>query len=165
MVGLFWIDAENVHLGTPGATATAEVLLTPEVLRVTGPAAGQWPWGEVTALTVTGAPVRSAGVRWAGRAATVAAAALDLWMPGSPEMMTVAVGTRDGAHVEVLVPSGAATAYTRREVDLSHALVTRFVEGTSSPALPSRWWGTRDGTGQLRSREREAVLEEWLAAP
>ncbi|MEU8967307.1 hypothetical protein AB0C89_37245 [Streptomyces sp. NPDC048491] len=165
MVGLFWIDADNVHLGTPGATATSEVLLAPDTLRVTGATAGEWPWSEVTALKVLGAPARSAALRWAGRAATVAAAALDLWVPASPEEMTVLIGTRGGADVEVLVQSGAASAYTRREVDLSHELLSRFVAGASSPAALSRWWEVRSETALLRSREREAVLEEWLAEP
>ncbi|MFE9122684.1 hypothetical protein [Streptomyces sp. NPDC007172] len=165
MVGLFYVDAENVHLGTPGATATSEVLLTPDALRVTGATSGEWPWSEVTALKVLGAPARSAGLRWAGRAVTVAAAALDLWVPGSPEAMTVQIGTRGGADVEALVQSGAASAYTRREVDLSHALLSRFVAGAASPAVLSRWWEARDTTGLLRSRERETVLEEWLAEP
>ncbi len=165
MVGLFYVDAENVHLGTPGATATSEVLLTPDALRVTGATSGEWPWSEVTALKVLGAPARSAGLRWAGRAVTVAAAALDLWVPGSPEAMTVQIGTRGGADVEALVQSGAASAYTRREVDLSHALLSRFVAGAASPAVLSRWWEARDTTGLPRSRERETVLEEWLAEP
>ncbi|GGU05635.1 hypothetical protein [Streptomyces violascens] len=162
MVGLFWIDAESVHLGTPSATTVSDVLLTPESLRVVGPEPGEWLWSDVTAIEVVGAPVRSTGVRWAGRAASVAAAALDVWVPGSPDEMTVAVSS-GGDRVETTVLSGAAGAYSRREVDLSRALLARFVDGTSSPAVLSDWWTSAD-PGALRSRGREAVLEEWLAA-
>ncbi|MFD7338975.1 hypothetical protein ACFV98_23620 [Streptomyces violascens] len=105
MVGLFWIDAESVHLGTPSATTASDVLLAPDSLRVVGPEPGEWPWSDVT----------------------------------------------------------AAGAYSRREVDLSRALLARFVDGTSSPAVLSDWWTSAD-PGALRSRGREAVLEEWLAA-
>ncbi|WP_438289903.1 hypothetical protein [Streptomyces sp. HUAS TT7] len=161
MVGLFWIDAENVHLGTPSATTASDVLLTPDSLRVVGPEPREWPWSDVTSVEVIGAPVRSTGVRWAGRAASVAAAALDVWVPGSPEEMTVAVSAGD-SRMETTVLSGAATAYSRREVELSRALLARFVDGTSSPAVLSNWWSSAD-PGVLRSRGREAVLEEWLA--
>ncbi|GAA2423443.1 hypothetical protein GCM10010388_08560 [Streptomyces mauvecolor] len=162
MVGLFWIDADNVHLGTPGAGTASDVLLTPDSLRVVGPVPREWPWSDVTAVEVVGAPVRSAGARWAGRAASVAAAALDVWVPGSPDEMTVAVSA-GGDRVETTVLSGAATAYSRREVDLSRALLARFVDGTSSPAVLSDWWSAAE-QGVLHSRGREAVLEEWLAA-
>ncbi|WP_223279613.1 hypothetical protein [Streptomyces sp. SDr-06] len=161
MVGLFWIDAEHVHLGAPGATAESTVLLTAGSLRVTGSEPRQWPWSEVAALEVTGAPVRSTGGRWAGRAASVAAAALDVWVPDSPAEMTVVITAGDG-RFEASVLSGAATAYSRREVDLSHALLDRFVRGTSSPAALLDWSRAAE-PGALRSRAREAVLEGWLA--
>uniref|UniRef100_A0AAU2VEL4 Uncharacterized protein n=1 Tax=Streptomyces sp. NBC_00003 TaxID=2903608 RepID=A0AAU2VEL4_9ACTN len=161
MVGLFWIDGDNVHLGTPSATTASNVVLAPDSLQVIGSLPREWPWSEVTALEVIGVPVRSAGVRWAGRAASVAAAALDLWVPGSPAEMTVVVGA-EGGGIETTVLSGAATAYTQREVDLSRALLGRFVEGTSSPAVLTDWWSSAE-PGVLRSRGREAVLEEWHA--
>ncbi|MFD7166768.1 hypothetical protein [Streptomyces violascens] len=162
MVGLFWIDAESVHLGTPSAMTASDVLLTPDSLRVVGPEPREWPWSDVTSVEVIGVPVRSTGGRWASRAVSVAAVALDVWNPSSPDEMTVAVSAA-GGRVETTVLSGAATAYSRREVDLSRALLARFVDGTSSPAVLSDWWSSAD-PGVLRSRDREAVLEEWLAA-
>lgn len=72
-------------------------------------------------------------------------------------------GERGGGRIETTALSGAATAYSRREVDLSQALLARFVEGTCSPAALSDWWASAE-PGVLRSRGREAVLEEWLAA-
>lgn len=161
MVGLFWIDGDTVHLGTPSATTASNVVLAPGSLQVIGPEPHEWPWSDVTALEVIGVPVRSAGVRWAGRAASVAAAALELWVPGSPAEMTVVVGV-EGGRIETTVLSGAATAYSRREVDLSRALLARFVEGTSSPAVLTDWWSSAE-PGALRSRGREVVLEGWLA--
>lgn len=162
MVGLFWIDADNVRLGTPSAMTASDVLLTPDSLRLVGPEPKEWIWSDVTSVEVIGVPVRSTGGRWASRAASVAAVALDVWNPSSPEEMTVAVSA-GGGRIETTVLSGAATAYSRREVDLSHALLARFVEGTCSPAVLSDWWASAE-PGVLRSRGREAVLEEWLAA-
>src|SRR3954471_10148186 len=143
MVGLFWIDAEHVHLGTPSAMTAAGVLLTPDSLRVVGPEPREWPWSDVTAIEVADAPVRSTGVRWAGRAASVAAAALDVWVPGSPDEMTVKVSAA-GDRIETTVLSGAAPAYSRCEVALSLELLARFVDGTSSPALLSDWWSSAE---------------------
>ncbi|WP_371648834.1 MULTISPECIES: hypothetical protein [unclassified Streptomyces] len=111
---------------------------------------------------MTEAPVRSTLVRWAARGLSVAAAALDAWVPGSPAEMTVVITTTQGDRIESPVFSGAATAYTQREVDLSLGLLARFTRGESSPAALTNWWNDAQPGEVLRSREREAVLEGWL---
>ncbi|MEU0632809.1 hypothetical protein [Streptomyces sp. NPDC005989] len=116
----------------------------------------------MTDVQVLDVPVRSAAVRWATRVTTVAAAALDAWVPGSPPQMTVVVHARD-QRVETLVLSAADTAYTQREVDLSLGLLSHFVRGSTSPSTLTQWWAQNRPTEVLRSRRREAALEGWLA--
>ncbi|MFJ8314268.1 hypothetical protein [Streptomyces sp. NPDC094147] len=163
MVGLFWIEAEEVFLGVPPVAPIPGVLLSPTGLQITGADPQSWPWSTVMDVEVTEVPVRSAVTRWATRAATVAAAVLDFWVPGSPPEMTVTVSTMQGEHHHTPVLSGAATAYTQREVDLSHALLAHFVRGSASPGALTAWWKETQPVEVLRSRQREAVLEHWLA--
>ncbi|MEV6048486.1 hypothetical protein [Streptomyces xanthochromogenes] len=163
MIGLFWVTENDVYLGLPpAAQQMTGVAMSPSGLRCIGPEERVWAWSEVTDLQVDNVPVRSAVVRWATRATTFVAAALDAWVPGSPAEMTVVVST--GEHrTEVPVLSAAATAYTQREVDLSHALLAHFVRGTSSPAILTDWWKETRPVGVLRSRQREAILDYWAA--
>ncbi|OAR23288.1 hypothetical protein A8W25_27750 [Streptomyces sp. ERV7] len=163
MVGLFWISGDEVYLGTPPTPEGAGVLLSPAGVRITGDAPREWRWSDVMDLQVTDAPVRSALTRWAARALSVAAAALDAWVPDGPPEMTVVITTAEGDRVETPVFSGAATAYTEREVDISLGLLARFTRGESSPAVLTHWWNEVRPGEVLRSRDREAVLEGWLA--
>ncbi|MEU0630727.1 hypothetical protein [Streptomyces sp. NPDC005989] len=129
-----------------------------------GPDPLQWSWSDVTDLRVTEAPVRSTAARWAARAASVAAAALNAWVPGSPAEMTVVIAA-SGNEFKTPVFSGASSAYTQREVDLSLGLLARFVRGASSPAVMADWYhGDRQPSVVLPSRHREALLESWLQA-
>jgi hypothetical protein len=78
--------------------------------------------------------------------------------------MTVVIAA-GGNEYKTPVFSGASSAYTQREVDLSHGLLARFVRGTSSPAVMSDWWnGDRQPSAVLPSRHREALLGSWLRA-
>ncbi|MET9366199.1 hypothetical protein ABZX93_35600 [Streptomyces sp. NPDC006632] len=121
-----------------------------------------WRWSELLEVRVTDAPVRSATVRWGVHALSVAAAVFDLWMPGEPASMTVALTTKEGDESTAGVLSGAAVAYSPREVDLSLGLLARFVRGESSPTVLTGWWNEVQPARVLRSREREAVLAGWL---
>ncbi|GAA2948324.1 MULTISPECIES: hypothetical protein [Streptomyces] len=162
MVGLFWIESGKTYLGMPPVPPAPGVLLSPAGVQVVGPDAAQWPWSDVTDLRVTEAPVRSTAARWAARAASVAAAALDAWVPGSPTEMTAVIAIGGNEH-KTPVFSAASSAYTQREVDLSHGLLARFARGTSSPSVLSDWWnGDGQPSGVLPSRHREALLESWL---
>ncbi|MFB7215920.1 hypothetical protein [Streptomyces sp. NPDC056255] len=162
MIGLFWIEESRVCLGAPPAEEGSGVFLSPTELSVTGPEQHAWGWEDVTDVQVLDVPVRSAAVRWATRVTTVAAAALDAWVPGSPPQMTVVVHAQD-QRVETLVLSAADTAYTQREVDLSLGLLSHFVRGSASPSTLTQWWAENRPTEVLRSRRREAALEGWLA--
>ncbi|WP_411079913.1 hypothetical protein [Streptomyces sp. cmx-18-6] len=163
MVGLFWIGAEAVHLGMPPLAPAPGVIITPEGLRITGPAPLRWTWSDLSDVRVSEAPVRSTATRWASRAAAFAAAALNVWTPGSPTEMTVVVAAGSD-EIRTPVFSAASSAYTRREVDLSHALLTRFVQGSSSPAVLSDWLEEAQPTEVLGSRKREILLDAWLSA-
>jgi hypothetical protein len=161
MVGLFWIESEETYLGMPPVTPAPGVVLSPAGPRIVGPDPLQWHWSDVTDLRVTEVPIRSTATRWATRAATVAAAALNAWVPGSPAEMTVVIAAgRD--EVKTPVFCGASIAYSQHEVDLSHALLARFVRGASSPAIMSDWWDRDRPSEVLRSRHRETLLESWL---
>lgn len=164
MVGLFWIQSGETYLGMPPVPPAPGVLLSPAGPQAVGPDPLHWSWSDVTDLRVTEAPVRSTAARWAARAANVAAAALNAWVPGSPAEMTVVIAA-GGNEYKTPVFSGASSAYTQREVDLSHGLLAHFVRGTSSPAVMSDWWnGDRQPSAVLPSRHREALLESWLRA-
>lgn len=84
MVGLFWIQSTETYLGMSPVPPAPGVLLTSAGPQVLGPGPLQWSWTEVTDLRVSEAPVRSTAVRWAARVASVAAAALNAWIPASP---------------------------------------------------------------------------------
>ncbi|MCX4681991.1 hypothetical protein OG413_43145 [Streptomyces sp. NBC_01433] len=163
MIGLFWIERDRVCLGAPPVEEDPGVFLSPTRLSV-GEGAHQqaWPWADVTDLQVLDVPVRSTAARWATRVTTVVAAALNAWGPGGPSMMTAVVCALD-QRVETPVFSGAATAYTQREVDLSLGLLSHFVRGSASPSLLTQWWQENQPSAVLHSREREAVLEDWTA--
>ncbi|HEY8983202.1 MAG TPA: hypothetical protein VIU15_26945 [Streptomyces sp.] len=163
MVGLFWIGEDAVYVGTPAVTPAPQVVLASAGPRFEGAEPREWEWSEVLELRVPDAPVRSTAVRWASRAATFAAAALDAWAPGDPPEMTVVLSTGDDA-VETSVYSGASVAYTQREVDLSLGLLARMTRGEFSPAVMTEWWQVNQPEKVLSSRERESVLEGWLAA-
>lgn len=165
MVGLLWINGEEVYVGTPPTAEKAGVLLSPVGVRITGDAPQEWLWSAVLDLQVADAPVRSTVTRWATHALSLAAAALDAWVPSSPAEMTVMLTTKEGDRIETPVFSGAAIAYTQREVDLSLGLLARFVRGESSPAALTHWWHEVQPGEVLRSRDREATLEGWLATP
>ncbi|WP_405778696.1 hypothetical protein [Streptomyces sp. NBC_00859] len=164
MVGLFWIEAQDVYLGMPPVAAAPGVLLTPAGLRVVGPDPQFWEWPAVHDLRVSEVPVRSTLTRWATRAVTMAAAALDAWFPGSPTEMTVTVTTTQGDEFRTTVLSGADTAYAQQEADLSHRLLARFARGEGSPTALTDWWNGARPTAVLRSRQREALLQRWVAA-
>ncbi|QNP75900.1 hypothetical protein IAG44_22245 [Streptomyces roseirectus] len=162
MVGLFWIEGDVAYVGTPAVDPAPSVVLTPDGPRVRGSEPLEWSWGEVTDLRVPDAPVRSTAVRWAARAASFAVAALDAWVPEEPPEMTVVIAA-GGVEVETSVYSGASVAYTQREVDLSLGLLARMVRGEFSPVVMSEWWRVNQPEKVLSSREREIVLEGWLA--
>ncbi|MET7377558.1 hypothetical protein ABZT08_01810 [Streptomyces sp. NPDC005526] len=161
-VGLFWVAAEGAYLGAPAAAPAADVVLRPSGPRVTGPHPRDWTWPEISGLEVTEVPVRSTLRRWATRAAGFAAAALDAWVPSGPTEMTVVLTTPHGT-LRTPVYAAAAVAYSPREVDLSRQLISRFTAGTATPALMTEWWEQSRPAEVLRSREREALLEHWLA--
>ncbi|MEU8709171.1 hypothetical protein [Streptomyces sp. NPDC048565] len=162
MVGLFWIQSGGTYLGTPPVPPAPGVLLSATGPLVVGPDPQETLWSDVRDLRVTEAPARSTAARWAARAASVAAAALNAWTPPGPVEMTV-VMTAGGHETTTPVFSGASSAYTEREVDLSHGLLARFVRGESSPAVMSDWWNAeQQPDGALPSRHREALLESWL---
>ncbi|MEU8589124.1 hypothetical protein AB0C59_19285 [Streptomyces sp. NPDC048664] len=162
-VGLFWVTADGVYVGAPTTAPAPEVVLETSGPRVKGPDPHAFAWSDVTELEVTEVPVRSTVQRWALHAATFAAAALDAWVPGSPTEMTVSITTPDGT-VTTPVHSSAAVAYSPREIALSRRLIGHFTQGTATPAVITEWWANQTRpAGILRSREREAVLELWLA--
>lgn len=165
MVGLFWIQSQETHLGTPPASPAPGVVLSPAGVQVVGPDPLEWSWSEVTDLRVTEVPVRSTAGRWAARAASLAAAALNAWVPGSPTEMTVTIAA-NGSEYTAPVFSAASSAYSQREVDLSLGLLAHFVRGTRSPSLLSAWYrGEQQPSAVLPSRHREALLENWLHGP
>ncbi|WP_406484396.1 hypothetical protein [Streptomyces microflavus] len=164
MIGLFWIERDRVCLGSPPVEEDPGVFLSPSRLSVgEGEHRQSWPWADVTDLQVLDVPVRSAAARWATRATAVVAAALNAWGPGGPSMMTAVVYAGGDQRVETPVFSGAATAYTQREVDLSLGLLSHFVRGSASPAMLTQWWQENRPADVLHSAEREAVLEGWMS--
>ncbi|MHC5906616.1 hypothetical protein ACVNF4_22340 [Streptomyces sp. S6] len=163
MVGLFWVCENAVYVGTPAVAPAPQVVLTSAGPRFEGSEPQAWDWSEVLELRVPDPPVRSAAVRWASRVATFAAAAMDVWTPGDPPEMTVVLSMGD-SEAETSVYSGASVAYTQREVDLSLGLLARMTRGEFSPAVMTGWWRADQPEKVLSSRERESVLEAWLAA-
>jgi hypothetical protein len=161
-VGLFWVAADGVYLGAPATAPASNVVLTASGIHVTGRQPRDWAWSDIAGLQVTEVPTRSTLQRWATNAASFVAAALDAWVPGSPTEMTVSITTSDGTH-RTPVYSSAAVAYSPREAALSHELIGRFTHGTATPVLLTEWWERTRPAGVLRSREREALLELWLA--
>lgn len=161
-VGLFWVSADGVSVGAPATAPAPNVVLTAEGPQVTGPHPRQWVWADLLGLEITEVPARSAPQRWATHAASFVAAALDAWVPSSPTEMTVSVVASDGTY-RTPAYSSAAVAYSPREVALSRRLISHFIQGTATPAVMTEWWVQTRPTKILRSREREAVLELWLA--
>ncbi|MEV6810387.1 hypothetical protein [Streptomyces sp. NPDC051132] len=120
---------------------------------------GQWTWQLIESVTVSEAPVKSTNGR---RLARVFEA---VWAPQSPHEMTVAIGTTDGIHAAVLVHSAAATAYTMREVALSHRLLSFFIEGRLTPQVLIDWLlGTRISR-KPGPDAREFLLQRWTEIP
>ncbi|WRZ88049.1 hypothetical protein OHB54_02645 [Streptomyces sp. NBC_01007] len=77
--------------------------------------------------------------------------------------MTVSI-TAPGGTVLTPVHSSAAVACSGREVDLSRQLISRFTRGTATPTVMTEWREQTRPARVLRSRERETLLELWLAS-
>jgi hypothetical protein len=115
---------------------------------------------------MVGVPAKSGVGRWAERVIDALFALALGGVPGPsgmPQEMAVELGMADGT-IEIPVSSGAATAYSRREADLSNALLARLHQGTISPSVLTTWWKQTRPTTLHQSRDREAVLRSWLAA-
>lgn len=159
MAGLFWITPEVVYLGAPPSTTLAAVLLRAEEVQAVGPAEGQWPWQDIESVAVSEAPVKSTTGRRLAKAFEV------VWAPQSPYEMTVTIETTDGTRTEVLVHSAAATAYTAREVELSHHLLSLFVEGRLTPRVLIDWLLNTQISRNPGPDAREALLQSWTEIP
>lgn len=132
MVGLFWREPGKTYLGMSPLPPAPGVLLS---------------------------PAGTAGPR--ARAANVAAAALNAWVPGSPAEMTVVIAS-GGNEYKTPVLSGASSAYTQWEVDLSQGLLAHLVRGTTSPVVPSDWWNEnrwRTDAASVRPVHRRVVAQ------
>ncbi|MGK5695833.1 hypothetical protein ACSNOJ_23580 [Streptomyces sp. URMC 128] len=164
MIGLFWIDGDGCWLGAPaGAEGTGTgVRLTGEGLTPVGTAAGgALSWTDTEQVTVPDAPARSAFQRGLRTAIDVATSMAGFGGPDSGHGMTVCV-THAGARSEYPVLSAAASAYTEREVELSHQLLARFVSGELRPSVLTEWWRSAGSRSGRKPHEREAVLERLL---
>ncbi|MCK8436383.1 hypothetical protein G3I77_26195 [Streptomyces sp. D2-8] len=162
MTGLFWIDRDGCWLGAPAGAEGTGIRLTDEGLTPVGtPAAGALSWTGIEQVTVPDAPARSAFQRGLRTAIDVAATMVGFGGPDSGHGMTVCV-THAGARSEYPVLSAAASAYTEREVELSHQLLSRFVSGKLRPSVLTEWWRSAGFRPDQKPHEREAVLERLL---
>ncbi|MPY43473.1 hypothetical protein FNH04_27250 [Streptomyces phyllanthi] len=165
MVGLFWIAEGDVYVGAKPTGPAPGVRLAPEgVVALGDRQSGLWPWEDIRALTVEDVPVKTLGHQ-VGVLVEMALTVGGLGGSDLPPAVTVRVGTaeRDAE----LTAYTAAYGYSRTELDLSLALLSRLVEGeatlrTTLDAM-ARWGRTREG-GSPRAAEREELLREWTEA-
>ncbi|MFF8643587.1 hypothetical protein [Streptomyces sp. NPDC015345] len=166
MVGLFWIAEGDVYVGAKPSGLAAGVRLTPEgVLALGDKQSGMWPWEDVHALAVDGAPVRTLK-RQVGALVDMA---LTVGLGGGDTAPTVTVRLADarGAEHELTAYTAAATGYSATEYDLSRDLLARLTQGAgtllTTLAAMAEWGRGREG-GTPRTAEREALLREWTGA-
>ncbi len=165
MIGLFWIDGGGCWLGAPAGAEGTGVRLTDEGLTPVGTLeAATLGWAGTEEVTVPDAPARSAFRRGLRTAIDVATSMAGFGAPDPGHGMTVCV-THTGGRTEYTVLSAAASAYTEREVELSHRLLARFVSGESRPSVLTRWWRAAGPRSGPKPHEREAVLEQLLNRP
>lgn len=160
MVGLFWVSEDAVHLGAPPGESTPGVRVTDAGLEAVGPQSGTWKWADLGSVTVVGARAKATPGRQLSIALDVALGAMGVGGPEGPAEMTVRVQAADG-ETELLIHSAAAGAYTPREVELSHQVLDRLVDGTPGLAALSAWGRAHGGKKSPRPAEREALLQQW----
>lgn len=163
LVGLFSVTPAQVYLGAPpGETATGVELTSFGVQRVGSDVdASLWPWRDVSAVRVVGAPVKSSFARGLAAVGVAASIVLTWWSVSAPDPMTVVVETGDSCG-ELLVDSAAAIAYTPREVELSQILLNRFADGSLSPSMMTEWRRNEPEPRRLSARAREELLLRWV---
>jgi hypothetical protein len=171
MVGLFWTAEGDVYVGAKPSGLAPGVRLSPEGVVALGDGqSGFYAWKDVRGLTVTDIPVKTLRRRVGAVTDLAVTTALNFVDPGSggadeaPALMTVNVQTADGDQ-ELAAYVAAAVGYSRAEIDLSRALLTRLTEGAATAsgtlAAMSEWGRTQEG-GSPRAAEREALLRKWL---
>ncbi|MEU8780162.1 hypothetical protein [Streptomyces sp. NPDC048637] len=129
-------------------------------METVGESAAVRSWTQVERVAVPDAPARSAFRRGLSMVIDLATTMVGFGGPEGPPLMTVHVTHTDGES-EYIVPSAAGSAYTEREVELSHRLLARFVAGELNPSLLRDWWRSAGRSAGPKPAEREALLEQW----
>ncbi|MDX3388190.1 hypothetical protein PV682_43150 [Streptomyces niveiscabiei] len=160
LVGLFCVTPDRVYLGAPPGEAGTGIQLSPFGLQPVGSQATPWPWPEVSAVRVVGAPVKSGVARGLAVAGLAASMLLTWWSVRDPDQMLVVLEVADGSS-ELLVDSAAAIAYTPREAELSQTLLNRFTDGSLSPSIMTEWRSSTPKPRRLAARPREELLLQW----
>ncbi|MFF1769584.1 hypothetical protein [Streptomyces sp. NPDC058249] len=163
MIGLFWITKESVHVGAEPEGYGRGVRLTPEGIEAVGTdQKGFWPWADVRAVSVQGAPVRSS-TKWL--VGSVVDTLIDVALGGgeAPPAFEVHVRTDDDK-AELTVHSAAVGGYVQSEYELSVELLDRFVDGSADVARLVEWGRVEGGGATPWRQAREALLKSWAAA-
>lgn len=161
MVGLFWVTADAVYVGSPPNAFGIGARLTAEGLETADPDSRRaWTWAELRSAVVEDVP----GHNPVGRATKAlgamisAAIGADYLGEGPPEM-TLRLETEEGTH-EVTVHAAAA-GYPAEEARLSQDLLDRFVAGTADPRTVEAWGREHALEGTPEPRAREDLLRTW----
>ncbi|MFD5424373.1 hypothetical protein [Streptomyces sp. NPDC127084] len=161
MVGLFWVTADAVYVGSPPAADGGCVRLTAAGLDAVGPDDSRsWSWEELRSAVVADVPVEGSSGRAAKLLGSVAAAAVGAFLGEGPRAMVLRLETRHGP-VEVTVHAAAAGGYGADEAALSQDLLARFVAGTADPGVVAAWGREHASNGTPKTAERAALLRSW----
>ncbi|MFJ7780620.1 hypothetical protein [Streptomyces yangpuensis] len=161
MVGLFWITADAVYVGSPPTAIGGCVKLTAEGLEAVDPDGSRaWTWEQLRSAVVEDVPTSGASGRVSRLLGSVVSAAAGAFLGEGPPEMSLRLETEAGPE-EMTVYAAAAGGYEAAEVALSMELLARFVAGTADPRALGTWGREHGWEGTPQRAEREALLQGW----
>ncbi|MFG2342058.1 hypothetical protein [Streptomyces yangpuensis] len=161
MVGLFWITADAVYVGSPPTAIGGCVKLTAEGLEALDPDGSRsWNWEELRSAVIEDVPTSGASGRVSRLLGSMVSAAAGVFLGEGPPEMSLRLETEAGSE-EVTVYAAAAGGYEPSEVTLSMELLARFVARTADPRALGTWGSEHAREGTPPHAERETLLEEW----
>ncbi|WP_053712954.1 hypothetical protein [Streptomyces sp. XY413] len=121
----------------------------------------RWTWQELRSAVLEDVPTAGTPGRVARLLGSMVTAAAGAFIGEGPPEMRLRLET-DTETEAVTVYAAAAGGYGAKEVELSQALLARFVAGTADPSTLARWGEEHAVEGTPEPAVRESLLTAWI---
>ncbi|MFJ9768250.1 hypothetical protein ACIRUY_31035 [Streptomyces erythrochromogenes] len=161
MVGLFWVTADAVYVGSPPTAIGDCVRLTSDGLEaVDRDDSRAWTWAELRSAVVEDVPTAGTAGRVSRLLGSMVSAAAGAFIGEGPPEMRLRLETGAGPQ-EATVYAAAAGGYEAHEAELSQDLLARLVAGTADPGATGAWGREPAREGTPEPDVRKALLQTW----